>query len=408
LDGVFSRVRVLTIKRLIAILLNFKSSIQRELDRFFKDLTGSDFNIRSVTKGAFTQARAKLNPWAFKRLNEVAVDFFYKNTSYQIWFGMRILAVDGSRLILPKHKTTKEEFGEHNFGPKADSPRSMAMCSLLYDVLNQVTIDSQLAPYADSERDLLLAHLDYVKKGDLLLLDRGYPCFWLFFLLQAKGIESCVRLKSNGWKEVENFVASNENQRIVSFNLPKKDKDKLKEYPQIQDIAISCRLIKVELETGETEILCTSLLDQEQYEIEQFQALYHCRWGEEEVYKLLKSRMELECFSGKTARAVKQDFYAKVFTMSLTAIYLHPVEKKVIAEYKVDEDRKHAQKTNRTSAIAFIQDSCIPIFLKNLIEKGIAAFDALIYKTREIIRPNRKNDRKHRPKKPYTMNYKKM
>jgi hypothetical protein len=33
------------------------SSLQRELDTFYKELTGSDFYIRKVTKGAFSQAR---------------------------------------------------------------------------------------------------------------------------------------------------------------------------------------------------------------------------------------------------------------------------------------------------------------------------------------------------------------
>jgi len=97
--------------------------------------------------------------------------------------------VDGTRLMLPKHATTIEEFGEYGFGPKADSKRSMAIDSMLYDVHNHLTIDAQIAPYSSSEQELLLKHLDKVKQGDLLLLDRGYACFWLFFLLKAKGIE---------------------------------------------------------------------------------------------------------------------------------------------------------------------------------------------------------------------------
>lgn len=100
---------------------------------------------------------------------------------------MRVLAVDGSRMVLPNHPSVVEEFGVHKFGPKADSERSLVLGSMLYDVLNQITIDAQIAPYASSERDLLEAHLDKVKAGDLLLLDRGYPCFWLLFLLKARG-----------------------------------------------------------------------------------------------------------------------------------------------------------------------------------------------------------------------------
>jgi len=48
--------------------LGFKSSIQREADSFFKELYKSDFNIREVSKAAFTKARAHLNTEAFKHL----------------------------------------------------------------------------------------------------------------------------------------------------------------------------------------------------------------------------------------------------------------------------------------------------------------------------------------------------
>jgi hypothetical protein len=103
----------------------------------------------------------------------------------------------------------------------------------------------------------------------------------------------------------------------------------------MQDAEITCRLIKVELENGEKEILCTSLTDSDTYLYSDFEQLYHYRWNEEEAYKLLKSRIEIENFSGKTARAVKQDFHAKVFLMTLCAAYADPIEGKVIAEYRI-------------------------------------------------------------------------
>lgn len=161
------------LRRLIFFIMSFKTALQRDLDRFYKALSSSDFNIREVTKSALSQARSKLNPWAFSRLNQVAVNSFYNEASYYIWYGMRILAVDGTRLMLPNHVTVREEFGEHGFGPNAGSMRSMAMGSMLYDVLNHLTIDAQIAPYSASERDLLMAHLDKVDKGDMLLLDRA-------------------------------------------------------------------------------------------------------------------------------------------------------------------------------------------------------------------------------------------
>lgn len=389
-------------------MLKFKSSIQRELDRFYKEVTQSDFNIRAVTKSTFTQARAKLNPWAFKRLNEVAVNSFYDGAEYYVWHNMRLLAVDGTRLVLPNHPTIIEEFGVHQFGPKADSPRSLAIGSMLYDVLNMVTIDSQIAPYVSSERDLLMQHLDHVKSGDLLLLDRGYPSFWLLFLLKAKGIEFCLRLKDDWWLKVKEFTESLDKERIVTFSLPKKDRSKLKDFPHMLDTKITCRLIKVELENGEKEVLCTSLIDTQTYLHEEFEELYHYRWNEEEAYKLLKSRIELENFSGKTARAVKQDFHGKVFLMTLCAAYAHPIEEKVVAEYKADQNRKHDQKINRTNAIASTMDVLIPIFIKNKYREALQAFDKIVEDTREIIRPGRSNPRNKKPKKLYSMNYKRL
>lgn len=158
-EGVFTRVRKLSIRRLIVFIMSFKCALQRDLDRFYKSINNSEFSIREVTKGALSQARAKLNPWAFIRLNDVAVSTFYKEAAHYRWHGKRLLAVDGSRLTLPKHQTIIKEFDTYGFRPKADSHRSMALSSMLYDTLNHLTIDAQIAPLSVSERDLLLDHL---------------------------------------------------------------------------------------------------------------------------------------------------------------------------------------------------------------------------------------------------------
>jgi len=53
--------------------MRLRTSYQKEIDTFIKLISSEDYNIRTATKGALTQARSKLNPWAFRRLNEVAV-----------------------------------------------------------------------------------------------------------------------------------------------------------------------------------------------------------------------------------------------------------------------------------------------------------------------------------------------
>jgi hypothetical protein len=404
--GAFTRSRKLNFKELLVFLSRKgNSSLQRELDSFYKEVTGSDYNIRKVTKGALTQARSQLNPSAFIEMNENVCDTFYTQAPYLQWKGHRLLAVDGSRLLLPNHPTVVDEFGEYGFGPNADSKRAMTIASMLYDVLNLVTIDAQLAPYSSSERELLYQHLTKIKKGDLLLLDRGYPSIAILFLLTAMGIEFCVRMKEDWWLTVKEFVESGEKDRIVKFTLPKKDRKLFNEFPQMAGKEITCRLVCIILENGEKEILCTSLIDTEKYLYEDFQQLYHYRWSEEEGYKLLKARAELECFSGKTALSVKQDFYAKTFALSYCAILSFPIEEKVRKESEKSKN-KYPQKINHTNALSMLRNITIGMLLKRQIEAAIKAFDDIVYNTREIVRPDRKNERKKRPKKLYYMNYK--
>lgn len=400
------RNRTLIVSRLVVLIINFKSTIQRELDSFFEILSGDQFIGRMVTKGAFTKARAKLSYRIFKCICDIVVAQFYKDAPYLTWHGRRILGVDGTRIQLPNDKSVIEEFGQHHCGPNADSPCSIATASVMYDCLNLVPIDSQIAPFKTGESKLLLEHLPYVKEGDILVMDRGYPSFWLLFLLTARKIDFCIRLKSSWWIKVKAFAESSKTEDTVTFTLPKKDWDKLKEYPEIRDKVLTFRLIKVLLPTEKTEILCTSLLDQESYPKEEFGGLYHMRWNEEEGYKLFKSRIRVEQFSGKTALAVKQDFHAKILLMTLAAVYSYPIEQRIRKEYKPGKKRKRAQKINRTNSLAAMLKTTIPMFLKKIVRKALACFDELVFKTREIIRPNRSNPRNHRQQKSYYMSYK--
>ena len=214
-----------------------------------------------------------------------------------------------------------------------------------------------------------------------------------------------MRMKEDWWMTVKDFKDSGEKDRSVTFKLPAKDRGLLQEYPHMVDKEIQCRLIRVELENGEIEILCTSLLDKEKYVYEDFVELYHFRWNVEEGFKLFKSRMEVENFSGKTARAVKQDFFAKVFMMSLCAVLAFPIEERVKKEYQ-QAKHKHSKKINRTNALSMLREISIALFIRKQAQYAIEAFDQLVQKTTEIVRPGRKNERKKRPKKLYYMNYK--
>lgn len=382
--------------------------MQRELDSFYKEISKEEFNIRELTKGGFSQARSKLNPSAFVEMNQNLNQTFYNEAPYLLWQGFRLIAGDGSTLNLPRNKSTIEDFGERGYGPNADFQKCIANVSILYDVLNLLVIDAQIVSNHIGEKEILLKQLEYLKKDDLLLLDRGYPSLILFFFLKAMGIQFCVRMKNDWWHAARDFKNSGEKERIVTFTLPEKDKSEMANFPEWKNSEIQCRLVRVELENGEVEILCTSLLDIQNFPHSDFKELYHRRWSIEEGFKLFKERAEVENFSGKTSRAVQQDFHAKIFMMTLSAVLAFPIEEKVKQETRQTKERKHTQKINRTNALSMTGNISIGLILKNAFQRAIAAFDKIVYKTREIVRLGRSNPRNTRRKRPYHLNSKRL
>jgi hypothetical protein len=185
-EGAFTRNRILPFSYLIISILRMgKSGLQREMDSFLRETEDEAFNIRRVTKSAFSQARKHLSPEAFVELNDIIVQDFYENVPYLGYKNHRLLAVDGGFLNLPDHPSIREEFGRRAFGrgTKKDVPKSMALLSLLYDPANYMTLDVQTGHGDGSELQLLLGHLPKMNKGDIILLDRGYPSRYLFSIL---------------------------------------------------------------------------------------------------------------------------------------------------------------------------------------------------------------------------------
>jgi hypothetical protein len=360
-----------------------------------------------VTKGAFTQARSKLKPEAFVELNEVGTNSFYRDAPYLTWRGWRLLSIDGSTVVLPKHESVKQEFGVFNFGPDAAVPRSIGRISMLYDLLNFITLDGQIDRYDVDERQLARKHFDRIESGkDLLILDRGYPSLPLMFELQMRGIDYCIRMRDDWWLEVKKMLKESQTDKIVTFQLPPKDNWLLARY-NTSNREIKCRLIAVSLPNGTTEVLCTSVIDRHKLPYEHAASLYQFRWNIEEGYKLYKCRIELEAFSGKTATAVKQDFFAKIFMMTTMAVMAFPIEEKLKQE-QAKSSRKHRHKINRTNALAMTREILVNLYLFKKVATAMKAFDNILKATTDIIRPKRKFPRNKIKKKPPSMNYKQL
>ena len=359
----FSRTRKLTFIIVILLILQKSlKSLQLILNEFFGKFI---VPMVIVTASAFTQARAKLSYTAFIELNQKAiVETCYMNDDYKKWRGFRVLAVDGSKIMLPDEEEIRKFFGViriANQNENVTGEYPVALASTLYDVLNNISLDAILGHAKAYEVDLAEEHLEFAKTGDLLTFDRNYPSYRFLATLTQNNIDFVGRCSRSSFKEARMmFDDDTEESKIVILTPHHTKIKKIKELGL--PIEIKVRFARIILDNGEVEILVTSLLDENLYSSSDLKELYRLRWGIETYYGTIKGRLNLENFSGKTVEAVKQDFYSIIFISGLESLLIED------AQQELDEnghDNKYPQKVNKAVSFNAIKNYIIDLFYKD-------------------------------------------
>lgn len=401
----FTRERSLPFHKVFFLLINFLTkSLQAELDNFFKVLLNKEIPVNQVTKGAFSLARKKLNYEAFIELDKAQIDYFYETQKHKTWNNFRLLGVDGSTARLPISAEIVARYGIHDTS-ETGTPITYGRLSQAYDLLNNLTVDAKISTYDDNEHNLALQHTEIFKEGDLVLYDRNYASFWMFAHLIQKGVHFCARLRVGSWNVAKQLAASGE-QEITTRIYPSKASAKKCKALGIPTSPLTLRFICITLDTGEKEVLITSLLDKHMYPYEVFSNLYQLRWQVEESYKAMKSRLEIENFSGKSCLAISQDFYAKIFSCNLTSILVSGTTELVEQKCK---KRKHSYQPNFTQALNRMKNSIVLLFYreKEIAEGYLDELTALFAANLEPVRADRHYERHFRKsKRIYPMPYK--
>lgn len=370
-------------------------SYQAELDRYFQAVHHAEVPKRCLYKGNLSKTRAKLKHTAFIELNDQLARSFYESFEHETWFGFNLLAVDGSTIRVPDEYEISTHFGAWNT-TKGKKPCPKARVSQMFDVLNKVTIDASVAPKSQGERELASFHFLKLLPQDLILLDRGYPAHWIFKVVLSMGADFCARISYKRWRVAKKFFLSGNKEQIVKFKPSPQSLTKCREMG-LDAKAIKVRLIRVELESNETEILVTSLTDMQEHPVELFSDLYHSRWPVEEDYKALKYRLQVENFSGKTVHSVYQDFHAKVFSKNMASVIATTTKKEIS---KKSESLLHIHQINFAQALSQMKNTIVLLFKRSVDKMAeiVEELRTIFIQTTEAVRPNRKYPRNHRVK----------
>jgi hypothetical protein len=333
-------------------------------------------NLPPVTASAYSQARYKLKHTAFIALNKTAiVETVYSDENYHKFWGFRILAVDGSKVVLPNTKDVREEFGTIAYSNGKNSEikgkHPYALASVLYDVLNRVAIDARLGKARAYEIDLAVEHLAHTKEKDLLTMDRNYPSYRMLAQLTQSNRDYVIRCSAASFSAARKMLkGEGKESQIVTL------KPCAEQMPIIRKLGLpistKVRFVRVKLSTGENEVLVTSLHNEKSYPSSDFSELYYLRWGIETFYGLLKTRLELENFTGTQAEAVRQDFHSSVYLTGLESILTDAAQKQLDSK-----KTKYPQSVNRSVSFNAIKNHAFDLLLEdtetNDIEEKLTA-----------------------------------
>lgn len=366
-------------KNTLLNLMNFNNRTQTiELDRFF-ELTGAD---TEVTKQAFSEARQKIDPMAIKELYESTLEEVPGNTELSTFKGYTVTGIDGSTVALDNMPELIEYFGCS--GPKSSS--CTGRISIACDTINGIILDADICEYSKGERRLAARHVENVIRlgisKPLFTCDRGYAGKKLLAQIDDAGHKYILRVRSRWLKNLINETKSGE---WAEFAYNGK--------------TYKTRVIKMITPEDKDMILFSNVAE---FSEDDFKSAYALRWPVETKYDVIKNKLQLENFTGKTVISVLQDFWATMLLANLVAFSKLEADKR-IEENDKSKANKHKYQANTNILIGKLKDKLILMLLCDDPFKRSKMFESIVDRVSLIgkipITRNKSNPRKNKRQK---------
>lgn len=288
-----------------------------------------------VSRQAISKARQKLPVEILHNALKLSAQIFLKSEQKKDWNGYHIYAIDGTDLQIPTTLETLKEFGASSNG--CGICHSQASASALYDVINDIILDSVICPYKTCERTIAEMLLDSAitneyKKNSIVLFDRGYPSYQFLAYLFDHKINFVIRVK----KQMSRLRSLSKLDGEVYLKCGKKCR--------------TIRTIQLMLEGENEEYLITNI-PKEKMGIEKFKELYFPRWGIEVKYGECKTRLEVENFSGTKSICIKQDYYISLFISNISSLVKQEADKRYYGKTKSGKEYQSKRNVHKYGAI---------------------------------------------------------
>ena len=230
----------------------------------------------------------------------------------------RFFAVDATSLVCPRSRSTMRDLDapRSNQWLLAHYPRALVVVA--YDVVRRLPLEWVLLKKGTGERAAAKPLLSRLRRGDVTIMDRGYPARWLLALFVNHGVDVVMRMtaaKAGAWPEVKQFMVSGAKTAVIACALD-------------DGRSIMVRLIRRPALRGrprrhqkkrDTMVILTTLLPKHGFEAADIIDLYGKRWGIETLFREMKEAFGIERFHARSTAGIQQEIATVLMWIALTS-----------------------------------------------------------------------------------------
>lgn len=271
---------------------------------------------RLVSEEAFVQARQKLPPALWMHLVLVLAENFQRQHAEHVrWKRFRLLMLDGSDIALPRWKPLLKHYGAAGSGTARTPQARMVMLALAQP---RLPWRYEVVPQSCHEQTAASRLLQHLAGDDLVLMDRGFWSYGLFWQIQNQGAYFAIRLRAGVKLRHVKYLGYRD--ELVEWTPAKRCKKKCSWAATGLPKSIQLRVVHYQIRGFRASAVVTNVLSPGEISREEWvrmasvdeggqvleAGLYHRRWEIETMFKELKVVQGLEGnFRSRTPRGIE-------------------------------------------------------------------------------------------------------
>lgn len=288
--------------------------------------------LGSVSEEAFVQARKRLplSFWAWL-LMVLGEHFEAAHSEADRWREFRLLMLDGTHVPLDRWTPLMKFFGAAKNRKKAAHNRPQARMVMMAFAKTRMPWRYEVTPWATTEQAIAHRLLKGLRVNDLVLMDRGFWNYALFWQIAHQDAFFAIRLRSN--IPLKTVKKNGYGDRQVVWRPCKKTRTKGLISWEGLPREITLRVVDYQIRGFRKSAVVTNVLDPDRISREEWvrlagydsaghvieAGLYHRRWGIETLFNELKnSQRMVASLRGRTPETIQYEIAGHVLLYLLT------------------------------------------------------------------------------------------